>query len=93
MAAAERPESKIIDWANELSRNRNPDLVARWKSVFEDHREFFLVYRLTGDDYPKAALRWRYVNKLYNSKTGKVYTVQEKLQLPEREQWDLTTEP
>jgi hypothetical protein len=93
MAAAERPERKVKDWANELDRNRENSTVERWKSVFSDHREFFLVYTLEGDNDLKAALRWRYVNKLYDSKTGKEYTPEEKEALPKEKQWSLTTKP
>jgi len=93
MAAAERPERKIVDWANELDRNRDSETFERWKGVFEGHREFFLVYKLAGEDDLKAALRWRYVNKLYNSQTGQEYSVEQKQQLPEKQQWALTTKP
>jgi hypothetical protein len=53
----------------------------------------FLVYKLEGEDDLKAALRWRYVNKLYDSKTGKEYTPEEKDSLPKEKQWSLTTKP
>lgn len=93
MAAAERPEMAIRDWANEFDRNRDPLTVQRWTDVFQQHREFFITYRLPGKDELKAALRWRYVNKLYDSKTGREFTPAEKEALPKEQQWLLTTKP
>src|SRR4051794_21168088 len=74
MAAAERPERTIADWAQEFDRNRDVSTIERWTRVFQEHREFFLVYTQEGKNELKAALRWRYINKLYDSKTGKEYT-------------------
>jgi hypothetical protein len=93
MAAAERPERAIKDWAHEFDRRRDQQAIDRWTRVFEDHREFFLTYRLRGRDELKAALRWRYVNKLYDAKTGKEYTPEQKEELPEHQQGLLTTKP
>ena len=80
-------------WAKELSYLDTNVEVARWEAVFKEHPEFFLIYKLDGSDNPKAALRWRYTNKLYNSRTGKEYTQIEKDQLPEKDRWLLTTKP
>ena len=93
MAAGQRPEKTIEDWAEELSREASPGEVARWSAVFREHPEFFLVYSLQKNSPPKAALRWRYTNKLYDAKTGAKYTPGQKAALTESEQWDLTTEP
>jgi hypothetical protein len=51
------------------------------------------VYTLKGDPALKSALRWRYTNKLFDSKSGREYTPQEKEALPEQERWNLTTRP
>jgi len=93
MASAERPERRIKDWADELDRAHDDSTVERWKRVFSEHREFFLVYSLKGENDLKAALRWRYVNKLYDAKTGKEYTPEEKERLSKEQQWSLTTKP
>jgi hypothetical protein len=93
MAAAERPERAIKDWAHELDRNRDAPTIERWTSVFREHREFFLVYERPGEDRLKAALRWRYVFKIYDSKTGKEYTPVEKDAMPEEQRKTLTTKP
>jgi hypothetical protein len=93
MASAERPERKIKDWAHELDRNREDDTIARWTSVFQEHREFFLTYRLPGELDLKAALRWRYVLKTFDSKTGKEYTPVEIEALTDEKRWSLTTKP
>jgi hypothetical protein len=53
----------------------------------------FLVYHLRDDPTPKSALRWRYTNRLYDARTDKVYTPEEKEALPERQRWLLTTRP
>ena len=42
--------------------------------MFRDHREFFLVYRLTDDDGLKAALRWRYMFKRFDPETSTEYS-------------------
>lgn len=93
MGAGERPEREIKGWAKELSYSESESDLEKWASVFKEHPEFFLVYHLQDDATPKAALRWRYTNKLYDSKIGKEYTPQEKEFLPEKERWLLTTRP
>ena len=93
MGAGQRPEGEIRKWAKELSYSETSVEIARWEAVFKEHPEFFLVYKLDGSDTLKAALRWRYTNKLYDSKSGKEYTQIEKDQLPEKERWLLTTKP
>ena len=94
MGAGERPEKSIKGWAKELSYDDSDAEVGRWTTAFKEHPEFFLVYRLQGDPNKlKSALRWRYTNKLYDSKTGKEYTPQEKEELPEEDRGNLTTKP
>jgi len=93
MGVGERPENEIKGWAKELSYSESDIEVARWTAVFTEHPEFFLVYKLRGDETLKSALRWRYTNKLYDAKTGHEYTPQEKEKLPEKERWLLTTRP
>jgi hypothetical protein len=93
MAAAERPERTIKDWAHELDRNLDASTMERWKRVFLEHREFFLVYTLQGQDELKAALRWRYINRLYDARTGKEFTPEEKERLPPEQRASLTTRP
>ena len=61
--SAERPERTIKDWAEVLDRNRDESTIAKWKSVFEEHPEFFLTYRLPREADLKAALRVRYVSR------------------------------
>ena len=90
MAAAKRPESKIKDWAYEFDRNRDADTVDRWTSVFQDHREFFLIYRLPPEQDLKAALRWRYAFKNFDADSGKEYTP-EQIKLLSPKQRDLLT--
>jgi hypothetical protein len=91
MSAAKRPERKIEDWANEFSRSRDPKTVSHWSSLFEEHREFFLTYKLK--DEPKAALRLRYAFKTYDAETGKEYTPEEIKGLSREERDLLTTKP
>src|SRR5262245_6557807 len=78
MASAERPEGKIKDLAYELDRDRDAATINRWTKVFQDHREFFVTYRLRPEQDPeqdlKAALRWRYSFKTFDSKTQKDLT-------------------
>ena len=50
MASAERPEGKIKDLAYELDRNADAATTERWTSVFQEDREFFITYRLKGDE-------------------------------------------
>ena len=93
MASAERPEGKIKDLAYEFDRKRDDETVDRWTGVFNEHSEFFLVYRLPGKDDEKAALRLRYAFKTFDSKTGRQYTPGEIQDLPDEERWLLTTRP
>jgi hypothetical protein len=92
MAAGQRPEAKISKWAEDLSRGITPQ-TERWTAVFEEHPEFFLVYTLPNDPEKKAALRWRYTNKLYDPMTGVKMTQQAKDLLPKAQQDLLTTKP
>ena len=91
MAAGERPEKSIKGWARELSYDDSDAEVGRWTTVFKEHPEFFLDYKLQGDPTLKSALRWRYTNKRYDSKTGKEYKPHEKV--PEEQRSNLTTKP
>jgi hypothetical protein len=93
MAAGERPEREIRSWAKELSQSQDEHVIERWNKVFTEHPEFFRVYTIEGQAHPKAALRWRYTNKLYDQKTNKKYTAQQKEMLSKEEQELLTTEP
>ena len=93
LAARGRPEGTIKDLTNELSRSRAEQTVERWTRVFKEHPEFFLTYRLDGQQDLKAALRWRYVNKLYDPKTNESYTQLEKEALSPEQQSLLTTRP
>jgi hypothetical protein len=93
MAAGQRPEGRIDWWVKQLSPGLGENQTKRWTAVFQEHPEFFLVYSLENDAALKAALRWRYTNKLYDHKTGKEYTQQEKEALPQDEQYLLTTRP
>ena len=93
MGAGERPEKEIRHWARELSYSQERAEIDRWTATFQEHPEFFLVYTLQNDRELKAALRWRYTNKLYDSRTGKEYTPQEREALPEQQRWLLTTRP
>jgi hypothetical protein len=74
---------EMVDWAKELSRSDVPAEIDRWTRVFSEHPEFFLTYVLHAQGNLKAALRWRYTNKLYDAKTGKEYTPEEKKKLPQ----------
>jgi hypothetical protein len=91
MASRKRPEAKIEDWAYEFDRNRDTATVARWTGVFRDHREFFLTYRLPGEE--DLALRWRYAFKTFDAESGKEYKPVEIQALPEEKRWSLTTKP
>ncbi len=93
MASAERPEREIAHWVLELERISDSPTIARWTSVFLEHREFFVTYRLSPEANLKAALRWRYVFKTFDSKTGKEYTPAEVPALPEEQRRSLTTRP
>jgi hypothetical protein len=85
MGAAQRPEKKISDWTKELTHDEKEEEIERWTAVFNDHPEFFLVYRLKGEADRKAALRVRYTNKLYDAIRQKEYTQEEKDKLGEKE--------
>ena len=93
MSSAERPEREIKDWADELDRNCDDSTIDRWTSVFEDHREFFLTYRLPTGGGLKSALRWRYTFKTFDSKTGREYTPAEMAILTKEQRGLLTTKP
>ena len=72
MAAAKESEGSLKMWANRLSRPGDPAAIDQsaeyWKAVFNDHREFFLVYEWQNEE--KAALRMRYANKTIDRATG-----------------------
>jgi len=74
MGSAKRPEARIPDLASALDGAKDASTVARWKAVFEQHREFFVVYHRPDDPTPKAALRWRYAYKRFDAETGKDYS-------------------
>ena len=96
MAAAKRPERKIKDWAYEFDRNRDADTVDRWTSVFQDHCEFFLTYRLREQDPEadlEAALRWRYAFKTFDADSGKEYTPEQIKALPPEQRDLITSKP
>jgi hypothetical protein len=84
MATAVRSERTIENWAFVLDRNREISTVDKWKTVFKEHQEFFLTY--LSDEKDMAALRWRYVTKLYDAKTGKYPILEEKEHLLEDEE-------
>jgi hypothetical protein len=91
MGASGRPEAEITDWAERLSGNKEEVEVKRWTTVFQEHPEFFHVYVLQGK--PKAALRVRYANRLYDAVDDKMYTVGERQKLPGEIRDRLTTKP
>jgi hypothetical protein len=93
MASAKRPEAKIKDWAYEFDQSHDAATIDTWISVFRDHREFFLVYQLPGEQELKAALRWRYAFKTLDAESGKEYTPAEIKGLPEKQRWLLTSKP
>jgi hypothetical protein len=93
MASAERPEGEIENWAYTLDRNREEKTINKWTGVFQEHPEFFLTYRLESDSKLKAALRWRYAFKTYDSATGKEYKPAEIDALPPETRKLLTTKP
>ena len=76
LAAHKDSTNKIEDWATHLSKVTSVDdrarETARWRQVFLDHPEFFIVYQLPSEQFKKAALRLRYANKTIDSKTGNV---------------------
>jgi hypothetical protein len=77
----EKGLSGIESDEKELSGIDLDEQVARWKSVFDDHSEFFLVYKRKGE--LKAALRWRYANKLYDPDNEIDYTPKQIKDRPE----------
>jgi len=92
MAARERPQAEIKKWAEELSGSEVGEReVDRWTAVFEEHPEFFVMYKLKGD--VKAALRLRYTNKFYDPRINKTYTPEETDELSTERRWALTTKP
>jgi hypothetical protein len=93
IAAAQRPERKISDWTKELSGDEKEEEIERWTAVFNEHPEFFLVYRVKGEPDLKAALRVRYTNKLYDAIAHKEYTQEEKDKLEKTARDRLTTKP
>jgi hypothetical protein len=93
MGAGPRPEAEISNWAKELSGSDASEQIERWTKVFIEHPEFFLTYVLDDNPNQKAALRWRYTNKLYDPRTGKDFTQEQKEALPLQDQWRLTTKP
>jgi hypothetical protein len=93
MASAKRPEREIRDWAKVLDGAVNQDTIGKWTHVFSEHREFFLTYRLSEKSELKAALRWRYALKNFDSEAGKELTQAEIDQLPQTARDLLTTRP
>jgi hypothetical protein len=74
MGSAKRPEAAIAKLAADLDGNEDERTVSRWTAVFNDHREFFRVYRVPSDHTLKAALRWRYAYKRFDPETQKEYS-------------------
>lgn len=93
MAAGQRPEKEIAGWADELSRSQADEEIDKWTGVFNEHPEFFLVYTLRVQEELKAALRWRYTNKLYDPVGKQEYTPEQKKELAKDVQFRLTTKP
>jgi hypothetical protein len=93
MGARQRPEGEIVDLSRELSGRDDPEEVKRWTAVYKEHPEFFLTYFLDSGGTEKAALRWRYTNKLYDPMSGKEFTQEEKEKLPQEKKSHLTTKP
>jgi hypothetical protein len=94
MGASGRPEAEIIDWVQRLSGNKDESEIKRWTAVFNEHPEFFHVYtNREAEGRPKAALRVRYANRLYDEVEDKTYTVGERQALPPHIRNRLTTKP
>lgn len=91
MASAKRPEAKIKDWAYEFDRSHDAATIDTWTNGFREHREFFLIYQLPGEQDLKAALRWRYAFKTLDAESGKEYTPAEIQALAEKQRWLLTS--
>jgi len=92
LAAAKESEGTLRMWSNRLSRpsdNRAGKSLEHWKSVFDDHPEFFLVYEWEGD--AKAALRLRYANKTIDRNTGQ--PAENLHQLTAKQRGELTSAP
>lgn len=90
MSAGERSEASVGYWALMLSREETPELTQRWRSVFREHSEFFVLYTLKGNE--KAALRLRYAFRVVDPATGKTLSRQEINKLGD-EKWNLTSDP
>jgi hypothetical protein len=92
LASARSSELEINVWVGVLSkpdRTNQESERRRWKAVFEQHPEFFIVYNL--DDKRKAALRLRYSNRTIDRSTGREH---ERLQeLTAQERFGLTSLP
>jgi hypothetical protein len=93
MASAKRPEGKITNWVESLEGKVNKKTIAHWTSIFQDHREFFLVYTLEGESEIKAALRLRYAFKSYDPETWIEYKPEDLRQLDKQIRDRLTTRP
>ncbi len=91
MGVSGRPEAEISDWTQRLSGNLDESEMQRWTAVFKEHPEFFHVYTLKGK--PKAALRVRYANRLYDEIDDKMYTRGQRDGLPPEIKDRLTTRP
>jgi hypothetical protein len=91
MGVSGRPEAEIRDWTQRLSGNVAESEMQRWTAVFGEHPEFFHVYTQNGK--PKAALRVRYANRLYDEIDDKMYTRGERDGLPSVIKDRLTTKP
>jgi hypothetical protein len=93
MGAEGRPEAEITDWTERLSGSTEERENRRWTAVFKEHPEFFRVYTLGGTTEPKAALRVRYANRLYDAETGMTYTREQRAGLTQEIRDRLTTKP
>jgi hypothetical protein len=87
-----RPEGNIGHWARRLSPSDPEDKAFdRWNKVFDEHPEFFVTYLLRGEK--KVALRWRYINRLYDPIGNAEYTPEQRATLSEEVRDRLTTKP
>ena len=59
--------------------------------MFDEHPEFFVTYPLRGAK--KVALRWRYINRLYDPIGNAEYTPEQRATLSEEVRDRLTTRP
>ena len=75
MGSTQRAEAPIASWTARFESRVDSKGIAHWKSVFTEHPEFFLVYEHKKEE--KAALRWRYARKLFDSRENKKYTEHE----------------